>query len=174
MADSGQLWLAAQAQLKMSRIRPSKGLDDFISSGSLRTGDAYVYTAPPETPASRDKLIQPFSRQNTECVPWFASFCATQNDFPVVVPPPDSVRQGAYAFLVQNTAFCILATNLRCGSPPWRNAMDFSGLVFSMDSIPTSWKIVSQSHCRAYCDASCFHLTIAFVERSVHLNSGWV
>jgi hypothetical protein len=40
------------------------------------------YTAPPETPASRDKLIQPFSRQNTECVPWFASFCGTQNDFP--------------------------------------------------------------------------------------------
>jgi hypothetical protein len=65
----------------MSRIRPSKGLDDFILSGSLRTGDAYVYTAPPETPASRDKLIQPFCRQNTECVPWFASFCATQNDF---------------------------------------------------------------------------------------------
>jgi hypothetical protein len=65
----------------MSRIRPSKGLDDFIPSGSLRTGDADTDPAPPETPASRDKLIQPFSRQNTECVPWFASFCATQNDF---------------------------------------------------------------------------------------------
>jgi len=66
----------------MARIQPSKGLDDFISSGSLRTGAADTYPAPPETPASRDKLIQPFSRQNTECVPWFASFCATQNDFP--------------------------------------------------------------------------------------------
>jgi len=65
----------------MARIRPSKGLDDFIPSGSLLTGDAYVYTAPPETPASRDKLIQSFSRQNTECVPWFASFCPEQNDF---------------------------------------------------------------------------------------------
>jgi hypothetical protein len=41
----------------------------------------FIYPAPPETPASRDKLIQPFSRQNTECVPWFASFCAAQNDF---------------------------------------------------------------------------------------------
>jgi hypothetical protein len=65
----------------MARIRPSKGLDDFIPSGSLRTGAADTYPAAPETPASRDKLIQPFSRQNTECVPWFASFCATQNDF---------------------------------------------------------------------------------------------
>jgi hypothetical protein len=78
---------------KMSRIRPSKGLDDFIPSGSLRTGAADTHPATPETPASRNKLIQPFSRQNTECMPWFASFCATQNDFPVVVPPPDSVRQ---------------------------------------------------------------------------------
>jgi hypothetical protein len=65
----------------MARIRPSKGLDDFIPSGSLRTGDAYAYTAPPETPASRDKLIQPFSRQNTECVPWFASMAQRHGFF---------------------------------------------------------------------------------------------
>jgi hypothetical protein len=58
-----------------------KWLDDFIPPGLLRTGDADTYPAPPETPASRDKLIQPFSRQNTECVSWFASFCAAQNDF---------------------------------------------------------------------------------------------
>jgi hypothetical protein len=66
----------------MARIRPSKGLDDFIPSGSLRTGAADTDPAAPETPASRNKLIQPFSRQNTECVPWFASFCQGQNDFP--------------------------------------------------------------------------------------------
>jgi hypothetical protein len=65
----------------MSRIRPSKGLDDFIPSGSLLTGGADTYPAPPETPASRDKLIQPFFPKKPECVPWFASFCATQNDF---------------------------------------------------------------------------------------------
>jgi hypothetical protein len=62
-------------KIKMSRIRPSKRLDDFIPSGSLRTGAADTDPAAPETPASRDKLIHPFSRQNTECVPWFASFC---------------------------------------------------------------------------------------------------
>jgi hypothetical protein len=39
----------------MSRIRPSKGLDDFIPSGSLRTGAADTYPATPETPASRGK-----------------------------------------------------------------------------------------------------------------------
>jgi hypothetical protein len=90
----------------MSRIRPSKGLDDFIPSGSLLTGAADVYTAPPETPASRDKLIQPFSRQNTECVPWFASFCQAQNDF---------------WFILHASVFTLSA----CGLPPWRNAMDF-------------------------------------------------
>jgi len=78
--DAAILGAGSAIRTGMARIRPSKGLDDFIPSGSLRTGGAYVYTAPPETPASRDKLIQPFSRQNTECMPWFASFCAAQSD----------------------------------------------------------------------------------------------
>jgi hypothetical protein len=96
----------------MSRIRPSKGHDDFIPSGSLLTGDAYVYTAPPETPASQDKLIQPFSRQNTECVPWFASFCAAQNDF-----------RGLPAFCLQHSSFILSA----CGSPRFAGAKRFLG-----------------------------------------------
>jgi hypothetical protein len=70
----------------------------------LRTGDAYTYTAPPETPASRDKLIQPFSRQNTECVPWFASFCATQNDFIVIRASPVFDLQGHSHYLIGRTA----------------------------------------------------------------------
>jgi hypothetical protein len=56
------------------------------------------YPAAPETPASRDKLIQPFSRQNTECVPWFASFCAIQNDFSGLVIQAGFVVHGAMAF----------------------------------------------------------------------------
>jgi hypothetical protein len=47
-------------RLGMTRIRPSKGLDDFIPSGSLLTGAADTYPAAPETPASQDKLIHPF------------------------------------------------------------------------------------------------------------------
>jgi len=83
----------------MARIRPSKWLDDFIPSGSLRTGGADTYPAPPETPASRDKLIQPFSRQNTECVPWVASFCATQNDFSGLMIPTKFICRGYVCFL---------------------------------------------------------------------------
>jgi len=76
--DAAILGAGGVIKTKMSRIRPSKGLDDFIPSGSLRTVAADTYPAAPETPASPDKLIQPFSRQNTECVPWFASFCRSK------------------------------------------------------------------------------------------------
>jgi hypothetical protein len=88
----------------MTRIRPSKGLDDFIPSGSLLTGAADVYTAPPETPASRDKLIQPFSRQNTECMPWVASFCDAQNDFIVTRVSTAFVLQGNTRCIIERTA----------------------------------------------------------------------